>query len=712
MKRLVVISMLLITNFIANSQDIAVRSFRKLEMDQEARIISPIIDQNGKKCAILKVVTSQTGFAWDFGMIGNAFKTEQKTGEIWVWVPAGARKVTINHQLLGVLRNYQFEIDIEEATVYEMILITGKVTTIVEETIASQWLVINSVPSGADIYIDNQPANQTPYQNELPLGKHTYRLNRDMYQPTGGLIVLTADKKESINVIMEPDFGNLNITTSPENGAAVSIDGQPTGKTTPCTLEQIKTGEHTVTIRLNMYKTATEKITMQPGGNINLPVTLLPTFAVVTVNTNPASDIYIAGELKGSGTWEGRLLPGIYLFEARKEKYTAATEKREVITGQPITVTLQPVAKSGILKIMSIPTDATITLDGENKGTTPVTLRNLLVGDYNLTLSLPGYTTIKKTITITDGQTAQINETLVNGRAVTINSEPTGATLSIDGNTVGQTPYSGSLTFGNHTLQIQQGDKKAEKTVSISQTGGETSFSLSFGPVSFTETINGTTIEMIAIKGGTYLMGNNDYGPIHTVTLSDFYMGKTEVTQAQWVAIMGSNPSNFKGDNLPVEQVSWDDVKIFLSKLNAKTGKTYRLPTEAEWEYAAGGGENNRTKYAGTNDESSLGNYVWYSANSNNTTHAVGTKQPNQLGLYDMSGNVWEWCSDWFGADYYANSPQNNPKGPSTGSSRVLRGGSWFSNYVNLSYFRAAYRISYTPGDRLNYIGFRCARAL
>jgi formylglycine-generating enzyme required for sulfatase activity len=181
-------------------------------------------------------------------------------------------------------------------------------------------------------------------------------------------------------------------------------------------------------------------------------------------------------------------------------------------------------------------------------------------------------------------------------------------------------------------------------------------------------------------------------------------MGKTEVTQAQWKAIMGSNPSNFKGDNLPVEQVSWDDVQIFLSKLNAKTGKTYRLPTEAEWEYAAGGGENNRTIFAGINDESSLGNYAWYSANSNNTTHAVGTKQPNQLGLYDMSGNVWEWCSDWYGADYYANSPQTNPKGPSSGSYRVLRVGSWCNG---ASSCRVSLRDYDYPGGRYGNRGFR-----
>ena len=676
-----------------------------------ARIDAPKKDQNGDVCAIIKVVTAQTGFIWEPDGLGIV-SADYKTGEYWLYVPYGAKRLTIKHDKLGILRDYMYPIPIEKSMVYIMELTTGKVTTTVEaEQIASQWLVVNTDPTGADIFIDDQPANQTPYQNELPIGKHTYRLSRDLYLPTAGVIELTANKKETVTVTMKPDFGTLNITTSPEQGATVSLDGQPTGKVTPCTFEQVKSGEHTITLRLNMYKMATEKVAIQAGGNLNLPVTLAPTFAAVTVTTDPASDIYIAGERKGNGTWEGRLLPGIYNFEARKDKYTSASEKREVISGQPISMTLQPVAKTGILKVMTTPTDATITLGGENKGTAPATLRDLLVGDYTLTLSLPGYATTTKTVTIAEGETAQVTETLVNGRAITVTSEPAGATLYIDGNQVGQTPYTSSLTFGSHKLQIQQGDKKAEKTISISQTGVETSYILSFGPSSFTETINGVSFDMVAIKGGTFQMGSNDVDsqkPIHIVTVGDFSIGKTEVTQAQWVAIMGVNPINFgrsKGDNLPVVFVSWDDVQIFIGKLNAKTGKTYRLPTEAEWEYAAGGGENNRTRYAGTNDENSLGNYAWKNGNSDYTTHPVGTKQPNQLGLYDMGGNVWELCNDWYSD--YASSPQNNPNGPSTGITRVSRGGSFMDR--SNGWFRVALRIKSFLGSGKSQDGFRLA---
>ena len=179
-------------------------------------------------------------------------------------------------------------------------------------------------------------------------------------------------------------------------------------------------------------------------------------------------------------------------------------------------------------------------------------------------------------------------------------------------------------------------------------------------------------------------------------------MGKYEVTQAQWKAVMGSNPSRFKGDNLPVENVSWDDVQAFIRKLNQLTGKRYRLPTEAEWEYAARGGNKSRGyKYAGGNN---IDEVAWYDGNSGERTHPVGKKRPNELGLYDMSGNVWEWCSDWYDEDYYGNSPQNNPQGPASGSSRVFRGGSWL-NYAILC--RSASRYYSTPDSRYGLIGFR-----
>ena len=218
-------------------------------------------------------------------------------------------------------------------------------------------------------------------------------------------------------------------------------------------------------------------------------------------------------------------------------------------------------------------------------------------------------------------------------------------------------------------------------------------------------------IAMVYVSGGTFTMGAtleqgsdawDDEKPAHSVTLSGYYIGKYEVTQKLWKAVMGSNPSNFKGDNLPVERVSWNDVQEFLRKLNAMTGKNYRLPTEAEWEFAARGGNSSRGyKYSGGN---SIGNVAWFGGNSGSRTHAVGTKSPNELGIYDMSGNVYEWCQDWYGS--YSSSSQRNPQGPNSGSDRVSRGGGWL-NFA--SYCRVSFRNYYTPGGRDSYLGFRLA---
>lgn len=192
---------------------------------------------------------------------------------------------------------------------------------------------------------------------------------------------------------------------------------------------------------------------------------------------------------------------------------------------------------------------------------------------------------------------------------------------------------------------------------------------------------------MVFVKGGCYQMGDtfgdgdSDEKPVHEVCVDDFYIGKYEVTQGQWKEIMGSNPSYFKncGDNCPVDNVSWDDVQYFINKLNQKKGKKYRLPTEAEWEYGAGSG-GKKEKFAGTSSETELGEFAWYGSNSGKQTHPVGQKKPNGLGLYDMSGNIWEWVQDWYDSGYYNTSPRNNPTGLNGGSIRVLRGGSRSNN--------------------------------
>ena len=226
--------------------------------------------------------------------------------------------------------------------------------------------------------------------------------------------------------------------------------------------------------------------------------------------------------------------------------------------------------------------------------------------------------------------------------------------------------------------------------------------------VSLSAELNKLINNMVYVSGGTFIMGgdeSSDQTPTHSVTLSSYYICKYEVTQALWRAVMGSNPSKFKGDNLPVEQVSWNDCQTFIKRLNSYTGRDFRLPTEAEWEFAARGGNYSRHyKYSGSNH---IDDVAWYTDNSGNRTHPVGTKQANELGLYDMSGNVWEWCSDWYGS--YSSYSQSNPTGATSGFGRVERGGNWCGL---ARYCCSSHRSYYAPGNSFHTLGLRLVLSL
>jgi formylglycine-generating enzyme len=261
------------------------------------------------------------------------------------------------------------------------------------------------------------------------------------------------------------------------------------------------------------------------------------------------------------------------------------------------------------------------------------------------------------------------------------------------------TARSEKYTVADWSLLLDKEKQAIQKKNSI----GNANFSQNLG--------NGITLDMIFVEGGTFMMGSDDGSerekPIHSVTLDSFYIGKFQVTQAQWKAIMGYNPSLFQGDDLPVECVSWDDAQEFIKKINEKIPSNpqivkYRLLTEAEWEYAARGGNKSKDyEYAGSDN---IYEVAWHRENSGRKTHPVGQKKANELDVFDMSGNVWEWCEDWFHEDYYENSHTKNPKGASNCSDRVLRGGSWD---FNSNICRVAFRYWNLPTKCNVDYGFR-----
>lgn len=278
-----------------------------------------------------------------------------------------------------------------------------------------------------------------------------------------------------------------------------------------------------------------------------------------------------------------------------------------------------------------------------------------------------------------------------------------------------------NLLGGNGDVDFHNADVNRDGVVNISDVTLLIDYLLGgvvFAPEEEEITVNGVTFVMVPVEGGTFMMGataeqgsdaSDRARPVHQVTVSSFSIGQTEVTQDLWQAVMGNNPSNFPGGQLPVESVSWQDCQEFIAALNTLTGLNFRLPTEAEWEFAArGGNKSEGYRYAGGDNLSTVG---WYSENDSweylrgsgvHGTHAVATRMANELMLYDMSGNVHEWCQDWYGG--YETADQVDPTGPATGTARVYRGGSW---YFDEWFSRISFRNSVSPGYRSYGIGLR-----
>ena len=359
----------------------------------------------------------------------------------------------------------------------------------------------------------------------------------------------------------------------------------------------------------------------------------------------------------------------------------------------------------------------------------PLHLGNLEVGSRTVEITHPDYEPWRQAVTVRDQETTpvEVKPAPKPGR-LTVRADPSAIVLVVNGRSVRPEEIrSGEIQLpAGEPLELQasaRGYKSATRSLTLAPNGAQT-WDVALEKLRGAEegqawTVPDLNLEMVYIRPGTFTMGSpvteqgrNDDEIQHTVILTEgFWLGKTVVTQAQWEAVMGGNPSKFKnaGRDAPVEQVSWDDAMQFCRKLTERErqaghlpeGHEYTLPTEAQWEYACRAGTTG--PFAGNGDLDSMG---WYNQNSGNTTHPVAQKQPNAWGLYDMHGNVWEWCRDWYG--HYPGGSVTDPTGPSSGSDRVLRGGSWYSG---AAYCRSADRYWFSPGDRYIILGFRLALA-
>ena len=674
------LALMLLNVSLAASSQISVKSFEQLDSNLDATTYYPKKDINGKTCAIIKIFTTQTGFSFDNGSLGIV-AVEQKPAEVWVYVPEGTMKLKITHPQLGHISNadkegyYWIEQGrLKSGQCYKMDIVTGTVRIEVEQAkIQTGWLVFNSVPEGADIYLaenggEEKHIGTTPMNKKMPYGTYNYRAKRYKYHDDVG--IARVDKTRVImDLKLKPAFGSVSVSSQPQ-GAKVFLDGEDTGKVTPCTIGEIASGRCDIRLQLKDYAPASQSVTVTEGMTASVNVTLEARFAHVTINSLPGAAIKVNGAEVGSGSYSNNMAEGIYDIEASLAGHRPVTKQIEVIVGVPQTIELRPTPIYGMLDVNSDPMGANITINGKSYGDTPTTIENLLVGDYDVVLTKPGYASVSQRVTVSESASASVDVKMQKDEMK--NSQIGESALSVSA--INLTP--------NWSARVKPSQRAVlEKLIA----------------------------NMVKVEGGTFTMGAtseqdndaaSDEKPAHQVTLGDYYIGRYEVTQKEWQAVMGKNPSKFKGEDLPMEQVSWNDCQDFINKLNQLTGLKFRLPTEAEWEFAARGGKQSKGyKYSGSDNAK---NIAWYEKNSGSKPHQVGTKEPNELGIYDMSGNVGEWCGDWYGR--YSSSAQTNPTGPSSGSARVLRGGSWINN---ARYCRVSIRFSSAPGYRDSYCGFR-----
>lgn len=535
-----------------------------------------------------------------------------------------------------------------------------------------QYAVFQVEPKSAVVMVDNTllPVEDGVASKYLKAGHYQYVVSAPEYYAERGEFTIAGSKVVK-SVRLRPAFGTLHIVGTQSDGATLIIDGKVVGTLPLSQSPRLSSGVHSVNVVKNKYKPYATTVTISDGQQAVVTPVMQNNFARITFTVDGGAEIWIDNVKYGNGSCQCDLELGTHRVETRKEGCRAWSRTLDVTSTTLTQMTLtspQPIC--GTLNVSSSPLMASVFLDGLKVGETPVVLNDVVIGKHNVEITKNGYAPHKQSVVVAEGQTATVNATLLK-------------------QAVQNTP----------TIQ----------TIPIVQTAP--TYSSSVGVSDF--------CEMVYVEGGIFEMGNpltsaSDWEkPVHTVALSDYYIGKYEVTQAQWEAVMGTNPSFFRGDNLPVESVSRNDVNEFLMRLYEQTGVKYRLPTEAEWEYAARGGNKEKTfhSYSGANSSltSEIKEVAWFDNNSNNTTHPVGQKRPNALGLYDMSGNVAEWCEDRYTS--YNDKLELNPLAidrKSEGLDFVVRGGDYLHNFFVCTVTARQHRKLSAKGRE--YLGLRLVR--
>ncbi len=689
-------------------------------------------DANGQACALVKVRLARPGATF-LGNVMGGTPYSQSVYMVYMMHESKYLEVRLDGYLPVKVNftDYGFKNGVESLTTYVLSITLPNVTGQPEDD-GMSYFTLTVTPKNASVQLDGdlKTLNEEGVLSlRLARGPHSYKLAASGYTEKEKSFILGTERLDLAETLVSSK-ATLSVTCA-TSGADIYINDEKKGRSSWS--GSIDPGHYLIEARKEGFITQQKSITLSDNQSLKVDFpALMARVGQLDINYMPINaEVVIDGEKKGtSPNMFKNLTVGSHRVEIRKEGYQSEMKTVTIAEGQTATL-------NGSLSATTTSSTSTVAIVSSN--TKELTVKSFALNPYDLTASAH-----------------RRND--ANGQAcalVKVRLERPGATF--DGNVMGDTPYSMGEYYvymmkGSRMLQVKLdgylpvkvnfadygiagveplstyiltlvlpnvtdfsaiSTSSSTSSSSLSSSSSSTSNITQSDPTTSddkkTFTVNGVSFTMIRVEGGTFTMGatseqgNDAYDsekPAHQVKLSSYSIGETEVTQELWEAVMSGNPSNIKGAKRPVDQVSWDDCLEFIKKLNKLTKKSFRLPTEAEWEYASRGGSKcNGYKYSGSN---TLGDVAWYTDNSGYTTHNVATRQSNELGLYDMSGNVWEWCSDWYGS--YSSGNQTNPQGANSGRTRVGRGGGWGSI---ARYCRSSYRDSYDPGSRDIGLGLR-----
>ena len=576
--RRVVLMLMLFVGTTLSAQNISVASFKLLENDLTANTTGTMErDQNGEAAALIKVVTTQQGFVFDGGMVGIV-KTKQGVGEVWVYVPHGIKKITIQHPQLGVLRDYYFPIAVEKARTYEMVLTTGRVETVVTHSVNKQFVVFNVTPTDAIVELNDEILSVDSEGNAtkgVAYGTYNYRVSCANYHTEAGQVTVTAEGKAEVNVTLRPNFGWIKLDGDTDlRGAHVYIDNVRVGQL-PFVSEKIKSGNHRVKIVKNMYKPYEQQVVVKDNETSELNVEMIPNFAVVTLTTDAESEIWIDGVHRGKGRWNGRLEIGDYTVEVKKESHRTASQVLHINTTETQTLELKsPTPIYALLEVSSNPLRAVVYIDGIRVGETPLMKSDVLVGSHRVKFEKEGYGSVEQTVVLEEGKENQISVELSNVKEVYITSVPGLAKVSVDGVYKGITPFNTKLNYGEHTITFERdGYNSADKSVVVNNNTSTITHTLS-------EKSNSITITSSPSNAGVKIDGIYKGVTPYEANLSNG-SHKIELTKSGYKSYIGQLTLPYSKDKAHYQLTKLSLAKQRSPELRVPRPKKKKKP--AEW---------------------------------------------------------------------------------------------------------------------------------